>query len=159
MFSFDPVAATETLLYSFQDNGTDGDNPSSSVLKFGGALYGTTQVGGTHGQGTIFKIDPVSGSEQIVYNFKGGGDSSGPAGGLIEVGGTLYGVTDGGDDGYGTVFSFNPTSGAEIVLHTFKRGHKDGYYPSGLVFVNGALYGATYQGGLYGEGAVYVVQP
>jgi uncharacterized repeat protein (TIGR03803 family) len=50
---------TETILYSFQSNGVDGINPSSSLIfDSSGNLYGVTQFGGTFGNGTVFELTP-----------------------------------------------------------------------------------------------------
>ena len=34
----------------------DGDGPVAGLIEVNGTLYGTTDVGGTYGQGTVFKI-------------------------------------------------------------------------------------------------------
>jgi len=48
---------TETALYDFQDNGSDGWAPMSSLaIDANGALYGTTAHGGTSGGGTVFMV-------------------------------------------------------------------------------------------------------
>jgi uncharacterized repeat protein (TIGR03803 family) len=81
---------------------------------------------------------------------------------LINVNGTLYGVTSGGgSSSYGTVFSIS-TTGAHTVLYSFVGGG-DGEYPSsGLINVKGMLYGTTSAGGGYecggnGCGTVYSI--
>ncbi len=94
---------------------------------------------------------------RVLYSFGGSSDGAHPQGGLIDVGGTLYGTTNGGgssscfgsNDGCGTVFSVT-TSGTEKVLHTFGVG-KDGFNPlAGLINAGGILYGTTSDGGTYG---------
>jgi uncharacterized repeat protein (TIGR03803 family) len=86
-----------------------------------------------------------------VYAFAGSPDGSTPYAGLINVGGTLYGMTAaGGTANEGTVYSVTP-GGAETVLHSFTGG-TDGAVPlGGLINVNGTLYGTTSSGG--GNGA------
>ncbi|HEY1613841.1 MAG TPA: choice-of-anchor tandem repeat GloVer-containing protein [Rhizomicrobium sp.] len=83
-----------------------------------------------------------------------------PAGGLIDVKGTLYGTTVfGGTYGDGTIFSLNPKTNAEAALWSFGNG-TDGQNPeSGLIDVKGALYGTTLFGGAYGSGTVFSVVP
>ena len=52
------AAGTETVLYSFGANGTDGVTPQASlIMDSAGNLYGTTVAGGAHGDGTVFKVD------------------------------------------------------------------------------------------------------
>ena len=101
----------ERVLYNFQ-GGTDGSY-STSTLIFGasGDLYGTTSSGGASCDcGTIFKVDPSSGSEQVVHLFGTGGDGAYPYYGLTaDAGGNFYGTTvAGGSFGQGVVFEYTP---------------------------------------------------
>ena len=59
-----------------------------------GALYGVE--GGPNGVGAIFRFDPVTGERRTLHAFSNGNDGGNPIGGLVEVGGQLYGVTTGG---------------------------------------------------------------
>jgi len=103
-------------------------------------------------------------SEESIHFFKGGSDGAFPYGGLIYVGGTLYGTTEGGGvsssecpHGCGTVFSVTP-AGVEKVVYAFKGG-SDGATPAGaLVNVNGTLYGTTSEGGK-GGGTIFKMTP
>ncbi|HXM45707.1 MAG TPA: choice-of-anchor tandem repeat GloVer-containing protein [Bryobacteraceae bacterium] len=55
----DPGAAwTEAVLYQFPPNGDGGSVPGNVVIGAGGALYGTTGIGGTNGAGTVFQLRP-----------------------------------------------------------------------------------------------------
>jgi uncharacterized repeat protein (TIGR03803 family) len=150
-------AGKESVLYSFQDS-PDGAYPISNLTALNGEFYGTTEVGGSGcspsgGCGTVFEVSP-SGTEKVLYTFKGGTDGLGPAAGLIAVNGDLYGTTTGGGSaGEGTVFKVT-TSGSESVVHSF-GGPPDGAYPyGGLLALHGSLYGTTYAGGL-NYGAVF----
>ena len=87
----------------------------SNLINVGGILYGTTSFGGTcrenclAGCGTVFRFNPKTGKKVTVYAFRGGKDGSRPRAGLINVDGTLYGVTEeGGPVNYGTVFAITP---------------------------------------------------
>ncbi len=99
---------TEKVLHNF-GNGSDGGQPTASLIDVNGTLYGTTQYGGTNGHGTVFSIT-TSGTEQVLHNFGGSSsDGQNPAAGLIDVNGTLYGTTRyGGAAGNGTVFALTP---------------------------------------------------
>jgi hypothetical protein len=44
-----------TLLYMFARPPNDGSNPYAGVTDVGGTLYGTTQVGGTSNDGTVYR--------------------------------------------------------------------------------------------------------
>jgi uncharacterized repeat protein (TIGR03803 family) len=145
-------AGAETVLYNFcsKSNCSDGSEPFAGLI-FGsdGALYGTTALGGTHNQGTVFKLKPT-GTETVLYNFGSqSNDGSGPEATLIfGSDGALYGTTfSGGTSGNGTVFKLTPAATPpwnETVLYSFTGGG-DGRYPNGgLIFgSDGALYGTT----------------
>ncbi|MGB9198564.1 MAG: choice-of-anchor tandem repeat GloVer-containing protein [Terriglobales bacterium] len=144
-------SGTETILYSFEENGTDGFNPESTlIMDTENNLYGTTGNGGPYGYGTVFKLT-ASGSETILHSFEANGtDGIYPNAGLVfDKKGNLYGTTGtGGAYGYGTVFELAP-SGAETILHSFNDNGTDGTNPeAGLVLgKKGALYGTTVSGG------------
>jgi uncharacterized repeat protein (TIGR03803 family) len=162
VFSITP-SGTEKVLHSFGGSG-DGVFTIAGLINVNGTLYGTTGEGGANDDGTIFSITPT-GTETVLYSFKGGSaDGEDPYGGLVNVGGTLYGTTyEGGPNNYGTVFSIT-TSGKEKVLHIF-TGSGDGAYPvAGLVEVQGKLYGTTTSWGEYGGpskycGTIFAIKP
>jgi len=58
-----------------------------------GALYGVTKYGGPNAVGTVFRVDPLTGDLRTLHAFTDGNDGGRPFGGLVEVGGQLYGVT------------------------------------------------------------------
>ena len=168
----------ETVLHSFTcqtgQGCTDGSGPRGGLINVNGTLYGTTTAGGCGGSpsctanyGTVFSIT-TGGAESVVYSFHGAPnynpyDGTGPATSLIELNGTLYGVTpSGGQSGQGTIFSL-PPSGGETVLHSFGSGN-DGLDPSSsLINVGGTLYGTTFGGGggncPPGCGTVFALKP
>ncbi len=151
------TAGAESVLHKFHRSLGDGADPQAGLLNVNGTLYGTTQSGSANGYGTVLSIT-TSRTEKVLYSFKGGsGDGAGPAAGLINVSGTLYGTTSaGGATEDGTVFAIT-TSGKERVLYSF-GGSGDGESPyAGLVNVNGTLYGTTLQGGANGEGTVFSI--
>jgi len=81
------------VVYSFA-NGSDGAGPLASLVRFKGALYGTTQMAGTDSEGTVFRVT-TSGQESVLHSFDGT-DGSGPVAGLAVVNGALYGTTPNG---------------------------------------------------------------
>jgi uncharacterized repeat protein (TIGR03803 family) len=163
VFKISPTGS-ETILYSF---GTplsgDGSSPRGNLVQDGaGNLYGTTFEGGTHYQGTIFKLTP-SGTESILHSFSGGSGADGayPAGGLVrDASGNLYGTTyQGGINGLGTIFELSE-AGTETVLYSF-AGENDGEYPEGTLVLDtqGNLYGTTEGGGKPEDGTVFRFAP
>jgi uncharacterized repeat protein (TIGR03803 family) len=151
VFKLDKAGQKETVLHKF--TGTpDGYSPASLLADdSAGNLYGVTDIGGTGGVGTLFKID-TAGHESILYNFTGGSDGCFPEDGVVlDSVGNLYGVASQGGDsfcnsGLGVVFEID-TSGNETVLHTFAGG--DGAYPDSVLLFDsqGNLYGTTEGGG------------
>jgi uncharacterized repeat protein (TIGR03803 family) len=58
IFKLDLAAHTETVLHSF-GNGVDGASPLYGLTAdTSGNMYGATELGGTSGQGTVFKFRP-----------------------------------------------------------------------------------------------------
>jgi uncharacterized repeat protein (TIGR03803 family) len=110
VFTFDPATKTETVLYSFTAY-SDGNQPVM-LVDVGGILYGITDVGGNShcdgvGCGTMFKLDPTTGTETVLHRFSNGADGAYPDT-LIYQNGTLYGATFKGASGWGTVFQYKP---------------------------------------------------
>jgi uncharacterized repeat protein (TIGR03803 family) len=147
----------EVVLHSFGGEG-DGFNPYSSLVKVKSKLYGTTQSGGANEGGTVFVITQ-SGAEKVLHSFAGGSNDGVNPGfnALLDVKGTLYGMTEfGGPENDGTVFKIT-TSGKEKLLYSFVGGF-DGANPSGaLVYVNGKLYGTTGEGGTENCGTLFSI--
>jgi uncharacterized repeat protein (TIGR03803 family) len=116
VFRLDPPNAPgarwiKTILYEFQGD-ADGSLPEGGVSRDAqGALYGTTEFGGTLSAGTVFKLTPnASGqlwTKTILHNFGGGsGDGADPTGPVtIDANGNIFGTTQrGGAADDGTVY-------------------------------------------------------
>lgn len=70
VFKITPGGAL-TLIHSFCDEGVCpyGAEPAAGRIQAAdGDFYGTTEIGGAHGGGTIFKITPT-GALSTVYRF------------------------------------------------------------------------------------------
>jgi uncharacterized repeat protein (TIGR03803 family) len=150
------------VLYSF-NTGLDGSQPLGGVLLFGNNLYGTTSQGGTGGGwGTVFDVDILNGTENVLYSFTDHLDGGFPQSDLVAAsnGQLFWGTTYNGGDfsdcpgaGCGTIFSV-PDGGGEKVLWKFTNN--DGAYPwSGPIRIGKALYGTASNGGDFGVGVVY----
>jgi len=153
------TSGTETVLYAFTGS-PDGGRPYAGLTRdTAGNLYGTTEVGGAYGLGTVFKVDST-GTESVLYSFTGSPDGAYPDAPLVrDAAGNLYGTTvSGGPSNSGAVFKVD-TSGTENVLYSFDGS--DGASPvAGLTFdKTGNLYGTTFSGGPYGHGNVFKLTP
>ncbi|HSY64702.1 MAG TPA: choice-of-anchor tandem repeat GloVer-containing protein [Terriglobales bacterium] len=156
-------SGSENALYNFA-GGSDPKLPYAGlVFDKAGNLYGTTELGGTDNQGTVFEISRNANgtwTETVLYNFTGSSDGGQPYGSLVfDAAGNLYGTTNFGGSancnlGCGTVFKLTPGSGGwtETVLYTFTGG-SDGREPyARLLFdATGNLYGTTLLGGNIGS--------
>ncbi len=158
----------ESVLYNFTGS-PDSSQPLSGLLADKhGALYGTSETGGTYNDGAVFKLAPTGSGyiESVIASFTGyGGSSPGlyPEYALVaDSHGVLYGMTvEGGPYGYGNVFSLTPagSSYTESTLHIFTGG-SDGGYPNGSLLVYaGAIFGTVFQGGSSGHGVVFALLP
>jgi uncharacterized repeat protein (TIGR03803 family) len=102
---------TEKVLHQFGLTKRDGLGPVGSLLfNKKGVLYGTTELGGAAGLGTVFKMRQHAGAwkEAVIYNFDGPTGAV-PEGGLIrDTAGNLYGTTSTGGNNFGVVFEDTP---------------------------------------------------
>jgi len=155
----------------------DGANPVAGLVQgANGDFYGTTEYGGAHSAGTVFKITP-SGKLTTLYSFCSLYpclDGSGPEGLIQAASGDFYGTTSAGGptgacdvgQGCGTVFKITPT-GTLKTIHSFcsESGCPDGRNPAaGLIqATDGNLYGTTAYGGNCGsdcgDGTVFRITP
>jgi uncharacterized repeat protein (TIGR03803 family) len=82
LFSYDPVAAKESVLFNFND--TLGSLPTGNViLGPGGVLYGTADED-QNGNGVLFSYDPVAAKYKMLFAFNYS-NGSGPYGSLTLV--------------------------------------------------------------------------
>ena len=154
-------------LHSF--TGTDGQNPSGTVVQGSdGYYYGTAFWGGAHGSnGTIYKMT-AAGNLKVLYNFcslANCADGAHPNGGLIQGSdGNFYGTTVwGGANSYGTFFRITP-SGSLKTLYSFcqQAACADGGNPTAVLVSDAAgnfYTETTYGGGANNAGTVFKVTP
>ncbi len=164
---------TETVLYSFRNNG-DGARPTAGlILDSAGDLYGTASDSNAGGYGAVFEMTPPTTkggpwTETVLYTFQGGSDGAYPYGGLVsDLQGNLYGTTE------TSVFELSPPASGGAwtftLLHDFVCCTSDGWNSlAGLARdPQGNLYGTTEWGGTYsgeycqylGCGTVFEVSP
>ena len=135
-----------SVLHSFLSHDTDGSRPNAPlVLGDDGNFYGTTEYGGSSGDGTVFKITPA-GAVTILHSFSDGADGRAPQNGLVSgVDGNFYGNT------YTTIFKITP----EGVLTTLRSISCSGLMRGG----DGNFYGTTPgPSGVYG-GTIFRISP
>ncbi len=163
-----------TTLYSFcaLANCADGALPQSALVQTSdGSFYGTTVIGGSQNQGTVFKF--ANGALTTLYNFciqSNCADGAQPNIGLtLASDGNFYGTAAlGGKPSpeclyrCGTLFRITP-GGQFTLLYSFCAVNKcpDGAIPQGLLVQarDGSLYGTTDGGGANKSGIAFKVTP
>jgi len=162
---------TESVLNRFCSlaNCADGLYPWGGLIQdAAGNLYGMTDLGGSTGNGTVFKLaHQMDGSwtESVLHNFcsfPACADGANPFYGslVFDAAGSLYGTTMyGGCQGNGVVFKLTNTKSGwkETVLHTFS-GY--GTHPDSTLLVDkaGNVYGSVPEGS-NNSGFVFEITP
>ncbi|MGJ8642408.1 MAG: choice-of-anchor tandem repeat GloVer-containing protein [Luteolibacter sp.] len=168
VFRIDPDGQIVTLVeFTGAEEGNLGGSPAAALVQGGdGSFYGTTVLGGSDDQGTVFRMSPGGDLTTLVEftGFSGANPGSNPTGALLQGGdGNLYGTTsEGGANGLGTIFRMT-TSGQLTTLVEFSGatgGNPGGMPRAGLVSgADGNFYGTTSSGGANDLGTVFRITP
>ena len=158
VFEYDPATSTERTVTLFNYN--TGAGPAARMLAVEQTLYGTLSSGGSVAGGALFSLDPATGTTNILYQFTGNNGAD-PQSSLVSSGGLLYGTTSGGGAySHGSVFSLAIASNAVTTLHSFSgAGSAINAVNGGLAVIASQGFGTSYQGGAYGLGAVFHLDP
>ncbi|HAO78956.1 MAG TPA: hypothetical protein DCQ92_08280 [Verrucomicrobia subdivision 3 bacterium] len=137
--------AFSAALTSHSETNGDGAMPMGELVEGDdGNFYGTTELGGVYGLGTIFRIAPDGTFTNLVM-FDGTNNGAHPFAGLCKgKDGNFYGTTLGVSGSYNTVFQII-TNGVLTKLHDFSGGPNDGEPLAKLIQgSDGNFYGTTY---------------
>jgi uncharacterized repeat protein (TIGR03803 family) len=146
-------AGQEVVLHSFNEATADGESPTSQMaMAPDGWLYGSTNVGGVHLGGVVYRIS-TRGKFELVHSFvrslEDGSEAWGPSGVIVSKSGQLWGVTQFGgyDGGQGTVFKIGKRGQLETI-HKFAIDGSEGWRPVAPLVqgVDGYMYGTTSAG-------------
>lgn len=138
---------TETVVYRFQ-GGNDGATPYGGlVFDQAGNLWGTTALGGSYNDGTVYQLTPSGGgwTESVVYHFLGGSDGANPYAGLIvDQSGNFYGATFGANGTTPKVYELSLSNGGWTfsALHSFDTNQ--GILGNLAMDAAGSLYGTVF---------------
>lgn len=145
---------------------SDGAYPVAGLILSGDTLYGTANIGGIYGKGTVFAVKTDGTGFTNLHSFSSATDGANPSARLELSGNTLYGTTyRGGSFDAGTVFALNVASTEFTNLYNFTAPsasfpytNSDGGYPrAGLILSGNILYGTAYYGGSYGKGTAFAL--
>jgi uncharacterized repeat protein (TIGR03803 family) len=150
------TAQTFKTLHDFAGHPSDGGQLKDSLFLSGNTLYGTTPVGGSSDNGTVFAVNIDGTGYTNLYNFTAlslnsslgmytNSDGINPYASVILSGNTLYGTTEyGGSLANGTVFAISTNGSSFTNLHNFPPIAQT---IAGLVQSGNTLYGTEFRGG------------
>jgi len=134
-----------------------GKLPNGLMCASDGMPYGTTELAGSYGYGTLYCVDAHE-RVHVLHSFGASRDdfimpSSPPTEGDDDA---LYGVVNAGGGGSeGGVYRLG-RDGRWDILHAFSNRRAEGYLSSRLVLgSDGQFYGSNALGGTYNGGVVY----
>ena len=138
--------------------GANGENIYGSVIFDGTHLYGMTELGGSNGVGTIFKILPDGTGYTKLFDFQSVQSGSAPLGSLYLEGGFLYGMTSlGGANNKGVIFKILTNGSGFTKLLDFDG--TNGGSPYGSLISQGAfLYGLSSSNGANNAGTLFRIK-
>jgi uncharacterized repeat protein (TIGR03803 family) len=143
---------TITTLVNFDV--TNGMTPVSTLIAdSSGNLYGTTELGGSSGAGTVFEVAAGTNALTTLATFTGSNGTAPYAGLVADGAGNLYGTTErGGANGDGTVFQITAGTNTLNTLASFSSTTGQNPYAQLTIDSAGNLFGTTKTGtGNYGS--------
>jgi uncharacterized repeat protein (TIGR03803 family) len=175
VFKIQPDGSGYQVVFAFPAGLTAARLPEYAfILGRDGALYGTTEFGGTATFGTVYKVNTDGSGFAILRSFTAGGtaviaDGGAPRGGLVHArDGFLYGLTTTGTaastnaaDRNGVIYRVATDGSGYRVIFSFDGGSSatNGQLPNALIEGrDGRLYGTTRAGGPRGAGTVFTIR-
>jgi uncharacterized repeat protein (TIGR03803 family) len=151
------TGGTLTTIHNFNHfSPIDGAQPYGGLIQArDGYLYGTTNRGGSHNVGIVYRIT-TSGTMKTLHDLDYQPDGALPYAALIQASnGNFYGTAPNGGGEFGTAFVVTAFS-QFIPIYTFINSFNGASPVAGLVQAsNENLYGAAATGGPDGCGALY----
>jgi uncharacterized repeat protein (TIGR03803 family) len=148
LYDFSPALPTQAFYANL-----DGSRPYGLTLGRDGMFYGTTEFGGTNGNGTLFQFNTGGSIFRVLHTFSpqdthtgANADGAAPQSPLVQGSdGNFYGTTpNGGAKSGGTLFQISP-DGVFKTIHSFDY-FAEGYSAGPIMTYGGLLYGTTGSG-------------
>jgi uncharacterized repeat protein (TIGR03803 family) len=143
-------------------NANGADPVGGLIADANGDLFGTTELGGSYNDGTVFELVNNNGTYTLntLFNFNGGNGADSVGGLIADANGDLFGTTmQGGPNNDGTVFELVNNNGTYTLntLVNFNGGNGQAPEASLIADGNGNLFGTTVQGGPNNDGTVFEI--
>jgi uncharacterized repeat protein (TIGR03803 family) len=161
VFKLNPDGTGFTVLHTFTArpapcfHNSDGGGSNAGLILSGNTLYGSTEVGGSWANGTLFAVNTDGTGFKTLHTFNGVTDSGSPLGALVLSSNTLYGATRFGNtltnSDFGSVFTVCIDGSNFTTLYSFSGGVDGGNPGSGLVLSGNTVYGSTSGGSQAGN--------
>jgi uncharacterized repeat protein (TIGR03803 family) len=159
IYEWNPATNIFTKKYEFVP-ATIGSEPRCSFTIYNNKFYGTTTLGGSFGEGTLFEFEPATlvATKKIDFNLATGTPIR-ANGSYVPYNGKFYlSSQNGGASGQGGIFEWNPITNALIEKFSFTTAV--GIYPNGtLLLYNNKFYGLTSKAGDNGRGTIFEWDP
>jgi uncharacterized repeat protein (TIGR03803 family) len=155
VFRLNTDGSSFETLHTFT-GGNDGQDPQAAMIETPeGYLYGTTFLGGSGANGTVFRSRRDGTDYSVVHAFSTADGTRPRAELTLVIGGLLYGTASNGASGGGTVFRMTKLGQLLHSAHDFVNASGD--TPRGGVIqgLDGALYGTTSSGGAHSVGTIW----
>jgi len=121
--------------------GGSADGNNGALVSDGTYLYGTNGLGGTFGQGNLFRIKPDGTGYNSIYDF--GFTYSRPNGSLAFDGTFLYGTAEGTLDDGGGLFKIKPDGSEFATVLNFASEPNGNVSGSNIIRSGTTLFGIT----------------
>jgi streptogramin lyase len=161
LFRVDPITGARIVLSDFGEGDNQGQNPFDVAVEASGNILVVDPSVGNGGQGTLFRIDPITGARTVLSDF-GEGDNQGqaPVGVAVEDSGSILVIDRTGSTGQGALFRVNPFTGERTLLSDFGVGDNQGVNPYDVaVEASGNILVIDFDDGTNDQGALFRVNP
>lgn len=143
IYAVRPDGSDFTVLRSLTQ-ATDGNQLFQGLEIRDGWIYGAAKIGGSHGGGTLFRMQTTGSNFTVLHHFGSGTDAAYPYAAPVTLPstGVLYGMTYlGGTANTGALYSYDPATGSYGLRHSFLAPGTKPF--GGLTAVGDWLYGMT----------------